>query len=92
MVKRKLRVPRQKMGLVERKLISQFRGQKINRTDGVRVDFPTAWLHVRRSNTEPIVRIYTEAPSGEKALALYRDVAKGVKAILAGQTSRSGGK
>lgn len=84
MVKRKLRVPREKMALVERKFVSQFRGQRMNRVDGVRVDFDTSWLHLRRSNTEPIVRIYTEAPSKGKALELYRDVVKRVKGILVG--------
>ena len=42
----------------------------INLFDGVKIDLPTQWVHVRRSNTEPIIRIYTEAPSSEEAQAL----------------------
>ena len=42
----------------------------INLIDGVKIDLPTQWVHVRRSNTEPIIRIYTEAPSTEEAQAL----------------------
>lgn len=42
----------------------------INLIDGVKIDLPTQWVHVRRSNTEPIIRIYTEAPSIEEAQAL----------------------
>jgi len=42
----------------------------INLIDGVKIDLPTQWVHVRRSNTEPIIRIYTEAPSSEEARAL----------------------
>ena len=42
----------------------------INLIDGVKIDLPTQWVHVRRSNTEPIIRIYTEAPSTEDAQAL----------------------
>lgn len=42
----------------------------INLIDGVKIDLPTQWVHVRRSNTEPIIRIYTEAPSSEEAQAL----------------------
>ena len=42
----------------------------IDLIDGVKIDLPTQWVHVRRSNTEPIIRIYTEAPSSEEAQAL----------------------
>lgn len=38
--------------------------------DGVKIDFEDSWVHLRKSNTEPIVRIYTEAPSQEKADSL----------------------
>nr|WP_315096319.1 phosphoglucosamine mutase [uncultured Porphyromonas sp.] len=43
---------------------------EINLIDGVKIDFADRWVHVRRSNTEPIIRIYTEAPSAEEATAL----------------------
>lgn len=49
----------------------------INLLDGVKIDLPTKWVHVRRSNTEPIIRIYTEAPSPEEAEALA-DEFKGI--------------
>ena len=45
----------------------------INLIDGVKIDLPTQWVHVRRSNTEPIIRIYTEAPSSEEAQALANE-------------------
>jgi phosphomannomutase len=38
--------------------------------DGVKIDFTDRWVHLRKSNTEPIVRIYTEAPTFEEAEAL----------------------
>ena len=38
--------------------------------DGLKIDFPTNWVHLRKSNTEPIIRIYTEAGSQEEADAL----------------------
>ena len=47
----------------------QAKGE-INLIDGVKIDFADRWVHVRRSNTEPIIRIYTEAPSAEEATAL----------------------
>jgi phosphomannomutase len=83
MIKRKLRVPREKMDLVERRLAARYKKHRLNRLDGLRVDFDDAWLHVRSSNTEPIVRIYTEAKSRRRAMGLYRDVAGQVKDILA---------
>jgi phosphoglucosamine mutase len=43
---------------------------EVNLIDGVKIDFSDRWVHVRRSNTEPIIRIYTEAPSAEEATAL----------------------
>ena len=39
----------------------------INDIDGVKIDFPQGWVHLRRSNTEPIIRIYSEAPTQEQA-------------------------
>lgn len=41
--------------------------EKINDTDGVRIDFENSWVHLRGSNTEPIVRVYAEAPSRQAA-------------------------
>ncbi|MDE7125494.1 MAG: phosphoglucosamine mutase, partial [Muribaculaceae bacterium] len=38
--------------------------------DGVKIDFPDAWVHLRKSNTEPIIRIYAEAHTMEQASAL----------------------
>ena len=46
----------------------------VNDIDGVKVDFPDRWVHFRKSNTEPIVRIYTEAPTQEEAAALAKSV------------------
>ena len=49
----------------------------INLIDGVKIDLANEWVHVRRSNTEPIIRIYTEAPTAQEADALaqrFKDV------------------
>jgi phosphomannomutase len=40
---------------------------KITTVDGVKIDFANEWVHLRKSNTEPIIRIYTEAPSQARA-------------------------
>ncbi len=41
--------------------------EEISTIDGVKIDFETEWVHLRKSNTEPIIRIYTEAPSQKEA-------------------------
>jgi phosphomannomutase len=43
--------------------------------DGVKIDFPDRWVHLRKSNTEPIIRIYTEAPTPAEAEALATEFA-----------------
>ena len=48
----------------------------VNDIDGVKVDFPDKWVHFRKSNTEPIIRIYTEAPTLKEAEDLAREVIK----------------
>jgi phosphomannomutase len=45
-------------------------GARIDRTDGVRADFADGWVHVRPSNTEPIVRVIAEAATSARAEAL----------------------
>jgi phosphomannomutase len=55
---------------------THFREQKINDTDGIRIDFPEGWVHVRKSNTEPVVRIYSEGRSLEEAQRLAALVEK----------------
>jgi phosphomannomutase len=48
-------------------LESKFGQYPINKVDGFKIDFENAWVHLRSSNTEPIIRIYTEAPSQNEA-------------------------
>ncbi len=53
-----------------------YKNEKVNTIDGVKIDFEATrrWVHLRRSNTEPIIRIYSEAPSQEQAEALAQEV------------------
>ncbi|MCB2203817.1 phosphoglucosamine mutase [bacterium] len=52
-----------------------YAAERINSEDGVRVDFAEGWVHLRASNTEPIMRIIAEAPTAEKAEQLAAGVA-----------------
>lgn len=45
----------------------KYKNKKVNRVDGVKVDFPEGWVHLRKSNTEPIVRVYAEGETTEVA-------------------------
>lgn len=47
-----------------------FKNEQINDIDGVKIDFADGWVHLRKSNTEPIIRVYSEASTMEKAEAL----------------------
>lgn len=46
---------------------TKYSTENITTIDGVKIDFPTEWVHLRKSNTEPIIRIYTEAPTQTEA-------------------------
>jgi phosphomannomutase len=51
-------------------LHERFKNEQCNTSDGLKIDFPDGWVHLRRSNTEPIIRIYAESDTEEKAKAL----------------------
>lgn len=53
---------------------SVFHNEKINDIDGLKIDFAEGWVHMRKSNTEPIVRIYCEAPDTTTAQSLIQKV------------------
>ncbi|MEM8485467.1 MAG: phosphoglucosamine mutase [Bacteroidota bacterium] len=48
-------------------LAERFKDEKHSTIDGLKIDFPDGWVHLRKSNTEPILRIYTEAPTAAEA-------------------------
>lgn len=78
-VKKKIEVTKNPDEVIS-KLTDNFSNQKINTEDGLRVDFDDHWVHFRKSNTEPIVRIIVEAKSESKAEELskkyFNDITK----------------
>ncbi|MCH5319167.1 MAG: phosphoglucosamine mutase [Paramuribaculum sp.] len=52
----------------------RFSNEKITDIDGVKIDFPESWVHLRKSNTEPIIRIYSEASTLEEAEQLSEKI------------------
>ena len=53
---------------------ARYAGENVNDIDGVKIDFAENWVHLRKSNTEPIIRVYTEAKSADEADALAQRI------------------
>ena len=62
-------------------MAEKYKNEDITTIDGVKIDFAENWVHLRKSNTEPIIRIYTESASQEKADALAERIIEEIKAI-----------
>jgi len=58
-----------------------YKQYEVNDIDGVKIDFPTGWVHLRKSNTEPIIRIYSEAGTPEQAEAFAQAIIDEIKRI-----------
>ncbi len=62
-------------------MTKKYSSENISTIDGVKIDFPTEWVHLRKSNTEPIIRIYTEAPTQKEADVLAERFVNELKVI-----------
>ena len=63
------------------KIEKKYSAEEVTTVDGVKIDFAENWVHLRKSNTEPIIRIYTEAKSQEKADEVANEMIEDIKAI-----------
>jgi len=63
------------------KLSMEFKNEDTNAIDGLKIDFEDEWVHLRKSNTEPIIRIYSESKSLEKAEALSKKIMDMIMAL-----------
>ena len=64
------------------KIQERYKEQPINTIDGVKIEFDKQWVHLRKSNTEPIIRIYSESASEQQANELAEKVISDIKEIL----------
>ncbi len=64
------------------KVKQTHKDDKVDDRDGVKIDFPESWVHLRKSNTEPIIRIYAEAHSEAEADALAQSIRKEIEALI----------
>lgn len=63
------------------KMKEKFSDQQVTDIDGVKIDFPDKWVHLRKSNTEPIIRVYSEAHSMEEAEEIGKDIINLIKEL-----------
>jgi phosphomannomutase len=64
------------------KMIDRYNHEQVNTIDGLKIDFADEWVHLRKSNTEPIIRIYTESGIKESAEALAQRIESELKALI----------
>ena len=64
-----------------KEVMNQFSGEEISTIDGVKIDFEKEWVHLRKSNTEPIIRVYSESDSKESAEQLAQKVMSEISKI-----------
>ena len=74
MIKQKFECPRERIEAATSAVADAFSSEKLNRTDGTRVDLDQGWVYLRASNTEPIVRIIAEAADETTAKTLVERV------------------
>jgi phosphomannomutase len=68
--------------LILNKIAEKYKSQPVNRVDGVRIEFDRSWVHIRKSNTEPIIRIYAENDSITKSDILARKIIQDISDII----------
>ena len=62
-------------------LEEKFAGEDLNKIDGLKINYPNSWVHLRKSNTEPIIRIYSEAETRESADKLVTEIKASINNI-----------
>jgi phosphomannomutase len=66
------------------KMVAYYKTQpvELNLIDGIRIDFPEEWVQLRKSNTEPIIRIYAESKTSETAETLAQKIIEQIKSFI----------
>ena len=74
--------PQIDVDMVLDQMAEKYKNESVNRIDGVKIDFPNGWVHLRKSNTEPIIRIYAEHVSEEDANRLAEGIISDIKSVI----------
>lgn len=64
------------------KMKQKYASEKVTDIDGVKIDFPREWVHLRKSNTEPIIRVYSESYTPEAAEAIALRIIGNIKEMI----------
>lgn len=64
------------------KMQEKYAHEEHSTIDGLKIDFPNEWVHLRKSNTEPIIRIYSEGPTAEAAEAIAQKIMNEIQEIV----------
>lgn len=64
------------------KIKDAYRNEKTDDCDGIKIDFPRSWVHLRKSNTEPIIRIYSEAQTEKEARDLSLEIINKIHSLM----------
>ncbi len=76
MTKKKIGIGKKDPDFILKKLIKSHQQEQLNLSDGVRIDRSTSWAHIRKSNTEPVMRVVTEAVTKDQSEALSSAILK----------------
>lgn len=80
MIKHKLTlIDREEIKNIFNSLKSFYSAQRLDEQDGLKIEWPDAWVHMRPSNTEAIMRLYIEAPDEERAQSLLKEILSNIK-------------
>ena len=81
--------PQMDVDMILKEIKNKYNKQPINTIDGVKIEFEKSWVHLRKSNTEPIIRIYAEADSEAKADTLAKKIIVDIREIIAEKSTIS---
>ena len=79
---RKDLTPDMDVDAILRQMAEKYKNEKVSTIDGVKIDFADSWAHLRKSNTEPIIRIYCEAHTAEQADALAQRIISDIESLM----------
>jgi len=64
------------------KMKELYKNERVNDIDGVKIDFENEWVHLRKSNTEPIIRVYSESSTEESAHKIAQKIMGDIQQII----------
>ncbi len=74
--------PEMNVDAILESIAEKYKRQPVSKVDGVRIEFDNEWVHLRKSNTEPIIRIYSESDSENKAESIARKIIDDIREVI----------